>query len=1294
MPSLYFGTQPAPHPIHLRKNKMSKEGSAKSSPKNAPEVADYGFVQHHFEANGLGFGAGDLIMFGGAVGVLGEVLAHALSYVDPAAGRRAVHRILLLHPPGPDDSESVIRAIADAIARGRGQKISSEEAEILSRSIQVVPVQNFALESLLAVLAEAEPRSVVVLRRAASYRAGDVSADGATDRLAFEEDMWAPHLHALCRRTIEIVKGHEVYLVIEADQEWPIRKGHQDLLNSVDGLGVLSGSVGGSASEILRTRLEGWATMLQTGYIGAIQREIDALPSGFEAMKPLLHLQILRKAGLERMVRRAIAAVPPEYASLRPADAIVTAEIALEVGDAEAARRLVSGVDLESVPPELLETSLRLSDGLGLAETATRAERLLQARYPASRGLAKYLIRKATAAFDYRAAAEIASKLTAPDAAEEAAVYGRLADRLGGEAPDYAGAIEAIGGVSPKLRRRALGLVGQDALRRGFPVTALKLLASQPAQDMDEWLARLLLRAVRESIIAGDSSGEALSNDLLRTAISTVLKVIARIPARGHLRNELALTVSVETMGLRGLAFLTSIALEQAKAPHTPEPLPDYPSWPKAASDEAVFDFLAPTMRWMANKGPAMIGRIVLPEDLVPPNADSMAMGLLSVLERHSIAPERMELFNNILVCAVALAPHARIKDMDLSMIRMAAVRMALANRHQEARDYAETALLVAGDVSRRARVAWLCHGDVYARNNNLQEALIAACCGYMADGTSTADQIWYESMLLFRIARDLGMTENALAFLDAGRKALSEFGALAKYGVQIDTSALQLRMLHFQKEDEVDTPGLTGLLKDVLENARTVLSGGHQVGPVAAMLGQIVREVRLAGLEVAPEAIDVLAELTKRSDASLKPLLEAALKAQPSTADVATLVRTIKSAQHAEDLAFDLRQIVVIAQRLLSSGEALADAGVAAFAVEVLSDLAMVPPGASGPILPLEVDGPLVRATALAASTSLPVVFVGLDSDGALLRVVVGPTGAAAPVREGRSVFDRARFRDWTEEFPFRYGVDEKTFNLFYVSTEGLGLSDLPERAAIVASAPLQRIPPNVLRIGDKLAGEDHRLFVVPSLVWFEAARAAPPRTGRSAAWISTEATPTGSLTLQIMAERLRDTLQKHGFNLDEGPAVPSGLAGAELAVVAAHGGLLPGGFYFHVIANDAELRAAARQFADAIRGSEVVVLFVCSGGRVDSHPMSNTTVGLVKYAMEAGCKCVVASPWPLDSRVPSYWLPAFLDAWERGLSVVDATFEANQTVKVGFSAEPRDYLAMTAYGDGLRTRAPRPGR
>jgi hypothetical protein len=52
------------------------------------------------------------------------------------------------------------------------------------------------------------------------------------------------------------------------------------------------------------------------------------------------------------------------------------------------------------------------------------------------------------------------------------------------------------------------------------------------------------------------------------------------------------------------------------------------------------------------------------------------------------------------------LGPHGSIKDMDISMRRPVAVRMALVGRHQKARDFAETAQLLASDEPRRARVA------------------------------------------------------------------------------------------------------------------------------------------------------------------------------------------------------------------------------------------------------------------------------------------------------------------------------------------------------------------------------------------------------------------------------------------------------------------------------------------------------------------------------------------------------------------------------------------------------------
>ena len=134
-------------------------------------------------------------------------------------------------------------------------------------------------------------------------------------------------------------------------------------------------------------------------------------------------------------------------------------------------------------------------------------------------------------------------------------------------------------------------------------------------------------------------------------------------------------------------------------------------------------------------------------------------------------------------------------------------------------------------------------------------------------------------------------------------------------------------------------------------------------------------------------------------------------------------------------------------------------------------------------------------------------------------------------------------------------------------------------------------------------------------------------------------------------------------GYAVDTSTEIPLSLAGRELAIVAAHGGIVPEGRFFQVVADDADMKistgcALARPFATLA----LVVLFVCSAGRFDKHPMANTTVGLTKQLLDEGCSTVIASPWPLNASVPANWLPAFLKGWSSGLPVIDATFEANQ--------------------------------
>jgi hypothetical protein len=76
------------------------------------------------------------------------------------------------------------------------------------------------------------------------------------------------------------------------------------------------------------------------------------------------------------------------------------------------------------------------------------------------------------------------------------------------------------------------------------------------------------------------------------------------------------------------------------------------------------------------------------------------------------------------------------------------------------------------------------------------------------------------------------------------------------------------------------------------------------------------------------------------------------------------------------------------------------------------------------------------------------------------------------------------------------------------------------------------------------------------------------------------------------------------------------------------------------------------------------------------------------MKFDIEFAYQIEISEP-PIDSRIPSYWIPAFLEAWDAGVPVIDATFQANARVRDYFSSELRDCIAMGVYGDPLRAKA-----
>ena len=1277
----------------------------KAPAKDMPEGSGVDFSAF-YQRNGMQWGAGDMFVVGPyrPLERFAELIT-VLAVGQNEDGAPAVRNIILVHPPGTDNEADFEEALREEIrgtfVRWRGTVLDESEERALAKRLQVTAARDMQVSSVLSVIEAAPARTAIIVTQGALYRTPD--ADGlapmaANGALAMPEDFWVPHFSALCQRAIGAAGQSETYVALDAGEEWPVRESHRKLLLSIDSCGVMAGEVKDSPDAILATRIDDWNVKIAAGEVGAVLAEIDALPFALDRIKPLLRLQALEKAGFYPMVVSELRDRAELTENLQPATALQVAQIAAVSGARDIAQTLLTNLPLKGLPREHLDNALLLAERIGAHDLLERCKALLSATYPSSPALRHIRIKELFAERQYGDLARLLAE-GSEDERAAAAMYDIVAEALQREAPDYAALLQAVESRIPSQTDRAKRVVSREALQRGQPAQALQIvLPDSESADVVEATASSILTALERVVLTRDDEGDiGIDPDTAGSAISHVLRYLAHHPADGSMRMRLVDVMSAQSMGGLGLAALATVALNLAREPSVPRTAPQLGDRPVRSSPEDVLAFMKVALPWLSDNGPIYLGRTTLPVNLLTGPADGLIEGaelLLAHYEPVDSAAEA-EIFDKLVAAALSIVLHGTDTDADLTIMRIAAVRLALASRFQKARDYAEHALQLAGDDPHRARLAWLCFGDVYERTGEIIQGLIAIACGLSADRSATPEQVWYESLLLFRLMRDLQMIPFALAFLEAGRNALQDLGALDEYEQRIETLVLQARFLVMHLENGAGGQAtVEDLFAPIVANARAVLERHDEPEPVAALLSEAIRQSTMQGVAVPPEAREVLKQLVERCSRSQSAIIAALGAESPSADQVLTVLKQIEEATQADDTAYDVRSLVLLAERLLAGPEALADPRTAAFAIELLADHAIsLPGGDDGPAWrpPQQIGQPEDAAADFARTTDLPVVMIGMDSRGLLLRTTAAEGTLDAPVREAPETFSKSRLADWSQEFPFRYGIDTQAMNLFYTSTDGIGVSDLPERAVLVTSAELQPYPANLLRIGDDFAGFSRRLAVVPSLGWLASVRTAGPSANtRHVAWIPTAGPAVGSATLTTVADRVRDPLAEYGVALDEGATIPTSLRGAELAIVAAHGSLIPEGRFFQVVQDDANLRAASTELADALGGVGVAILFVCSGGRMDKHPMANTTLGLARQLLGNGCTAVVASPWPLDSRVPSHWIPTFLERWHAGSSVIDAVFDANANVQGKFSGEPRDCLAMHLYGDPLRRKVP----
>ncbi|QQN66761.1 CHAT domain-containing protein [Bradyrhizobium diazoefficiens] len=1226
------------------------------------------------------------------------ILAAALVGLVNESGRRAVRRFVIIVPPGTDTQAANAEAgtaMVAAITLLAGREFSAEEQAALPKLLRPVAAADLRISSVLDLIRQQNERTAVIITEAAAYRDQSIQPyvpPGAESPL-LHQDFWVPQFHSLASAATELAREQKLYVALDANELSPSRDELSNLLTSIDRCGVLAGSRDEDPEIFLAQHVGQWDRWIREGRLGRALRDLEHLPRSLTSQKALIRIQLTYRAG---HYPQALQAIREEMAPGRKLDATIRVKLARFAQDANAsllAAEVLAPAIAELDRLEEFESALMIAHDIGSSELEDRVADRMTALFVDSPGLRIRHRRVLLAAGDYAGVAKSLAKERGAEARAE--YYERLAKYLPvAGVPDYHGMIASAKGELQLAETLRLAGV-RDSLRRQliFHAFELALPAPKTASLLTEWQDLLLEALERLFLLSGPSGSLVLPFERILVALTALIDSLGADPSNQSLRVRLAKLLGPSIAGMTGLALMSAVAMKLASRSVLAEPT----ITPGTAGADWLSEhepFLRAALAWLKGEEPIVIGRTVLPKELVTEPADEVLSAITELLSHASLSSrgDASDL-QFWLMFAAAVAPHSSDPDFDLRLIRLVSERLVGAGYSQLARDLAEQAVLHATATPRRRRLGWFAMAEVYHRGHNHLEALVALACTFAADSKGDSEQIWQEMVALGRLLRDCGLFSKAKIAIEHAREMIGPLGLSERHRNRLDTLELQTRM----KELSVKGSGradVEHLLTEVVRNGQEVLKVGELAEPVAVMLGQLLRIARTQEMAIPPEAEAIFAKLCDRMTGNTGVLVRTVSADTVSAKDLLEVLKMRDQPRYSEDIGYDLHHVATVAGQALDGDEFIKNAIETSFALELLADRGVAVPGwdeaAAPPPLPGQIEEPAEIARAISRD-GLSVVQLGLDARGRLVRMATVNAELQPPVREAETVFNRERFGRWASDYPYAYGIDENTANLFYTTTADLRLSDLPQGPVIVvADASLQPFPPNILYVEDEFAGRTHPIAAAPSLGWLRAARSTGPiGDGRLCAWISTAASQAESQTLSMIAQRLGPSFDSHGFVVDNGPQLPATFAGASVAVIAAHGSIHPEGRYFQLVSDEGVLKVSAADLAGALRNVDVVVLFVCSGGRTDKHPAANTTIGLAKQILDRGCQAVIASPWPLDARVPSHWLPAFLEQWQNGRSLVEANFEANRVVDRNFAQDPARGLAMTVFGNATLRRS-----
>jgi hypothetical protein len=1265
---------------------------------------------------GFNVGCADLVLGGSLREVVGRITAALLMRATDKEGRQVFRGATILLPPAEVTAvteENVFAALLRATQDLRGYPVDNEEEKVLRRIVRVLHAPSLVVGDLVRTVEEQGTRRLIAVAEASRFRdpAVNLPVTFGASATRLPEDRWAPHVTSLCRELVSAIQRMDSYAVVHVREVPARRPENRQLLLSVDDCYVLEFTKEGDMEEIIAARSEAWVTMAIQGRLEEVVAELGGLDLS-EGTKLHTLVQLVNRTGRKGDTLELLRRLQPHLPSLPAEVAIQVAQFAANSGDEDLAQQLLpdgpDGIGDYIWLEEGLEVATQLEDNDRIVKFDARLEALV----PGSERLRENRDRRLLLNCQEAAPGDQLRFTTAGFTAHHL----QLQTLLSESEPDYEAVIKVAHGWGQEWLELAVVCCAIHAWNVGqFRAAADAASVITSSEVYGRQATQVLLYSIRALMLRELVPKE--ERDYYRELFQAAFQFLAHNPADHGIRSNLTSLLSVESCGDQGLPLIALTMLDLAEHGVATPPREMTPA--ETTADLLSYEVktsIVNAIRWMGERGGGEPGVSIIPRELIVASPDDVVRALGQLAQRASgqlgedADVASMEKFV-FLACAVC--PYAtQERDDDIRLMRLLGSQFATAGQFQHARDLAEQILLMGQTSLLRQRLAWAAFADIYHRCRNHVVALVGIACALETDVAVPSADLWQEVYTIHRILRDLGLFDLSSRFLPAMKKLLGDLGFDPATDPRVVAADLSLQLMQAHK---TSVDGLQELLAKIAAASESALGDRNLLFPLAVLLGQAAAKVEAAGGVVTPATLEILETALQQVGHKVANTIKTISAEKPSAHAVLAMFNEVQRAALLADVARDYAATGLAARRLLNAdSQGAAVPFEAAFAVELLADHTVKLPS-STPVM--TVDWATQYSYEL-NDAGCDIVFMALDEKGELSVTHVANREVRAIDQPRHDQTFRRRFDAWLLEFPRQYGKVDRSEgnNIFYLTMDKLDVR-LPRahRLVIIAEPALQQLTANLVVMPAEdggfghLAGTQSSIGALPSLTWLAAARAAP-RSGKTVykAWISAQLDieleegqesgrrdgsevqePDRAQTLDVALRRLTGSFQEFGFAVDTGRRLPRHMEDAGLAVVTAHGGLSSDGRYLRSIRDDEELVAAPSALASALEGVELVILFVCSGGRIDKNPWDNSTTSLPKKLLNGGSRAVIASPWPLNVLVTYNWLDPFLRAWEAGATVLDATRRANDAVAKHFGDVPQYSLAMRVYGDVLLTRA-----